>query len=124
MKQIFRVKQIFNFNPICILQLKEVLQTNNSLTNVQFIEKLYIYQLKVFFRRAGGSKVDFHFFVVSDTGKCQLSEKNFGINFFFIAKVIAFLNLKNTHNYIAYVNFNQDSPKIKFNIYLLLQFLR
>ena len=31
---------------------------------------------------------------------------------------IAILVLKNTYNYIARANFNRDSPKIKFKIYL------
>ena len=47
----------------------------------------------------------------------------------FLAKVIAFLNRKNTYNYIARANFmfniaNRVSPKINFKTYLLLQFLR
>ena len=33
-------------------------------------------------------------------------------------------NRKMTYNYIARVNFNRDSPKINFKIYLLLQILR
>ena len=42
----------------------------------------------------------------------------------FLAKIIAFWNLENTHNYIAGAYFNRDSPKINLKIYLLLQFLR
>ena len=42
----------------------------------------------------------------------------------FLAKVITISNPKNTYNYIARMNFNRDSPKINFKIYLLLQILR
>ena len=40
----------------------------------------------------------------------------------FPANDIAFSNRENTYNYIALANFNCDSPKINFKIYLLLQF--
>ena len=42
----------------------------------------------------------------------------------FPAKVIAFSNFENTYDYIAHANLNRDSPKINFEIYLLLQLLR
>ena len=35
----------------------------------------------------------------------------------FLAKVIVFLDLKNTNNYIASANFNRNSPRINFKIY-------
>ena len=55
-----------------------------------------------------------------------VSNRNFFRNekILFLAKIIAFLNLKNTYNYIAHANFNRDSPKMIFKIYLLSRFLR
>ena len=40
----------------------------------------------------------------------------------FLAKVIAFSNPENTYNYIACANFNRESPKINFKIYILQHF--
>ena len=50
---------------------------------------------------------------------------NFFLNekILFLARVIAFLNLKNTYNYIVHANFNRDFLKMNFKIYLLMQFL-
>ena len=46
----------------------------------------------------------------------------------FLPKVIALFKARKylyiIHNQIAHVNFNRDSPKINFKIYLLLQFFR
>ena len=76
------------------------------------------------FKGAGGSEVDFHFFVVSDRGKCQLSETFFEMKkYCSLPKLFHFEISKNTYHYIARVNFNRDFPKINFEIYLLLQFL-
>ena len=56
--------------------------------------------------------------------------KNFFRNekILFLAKVIEFSNRENTYNYknnyIARANFNHDSPKMNFRIYLLLQCLK
>ena len=36
----------------------------------------------------------------------------------FLAKVNAFSNREHTYNYIAHANFNCDSPKLNFKIYL------
>ena len=52
--------------------------------------------------------------------------RNFSQNgkILFLAKVISLSNLKNTYNYIAYVNFNRDFPKINFKMFLFLQILK
>ena len=42
----------------------------------------------------------------------------------FLAKVIALSNFENKYNYIVRANFDRDSPKINYKIYLLLQFLK
>ena len=73
----------------------------------------------------GAGEVDFQFFVVSYSGEWQLPGTFFGMKkILFLAKVIEFSNRENTYNYIAPANFNRDSPKINFKIYLLLHFLR
>ena len=56
-------------------------------------------------------EVDFHIFIVSDRGECQLSGAFHGIKILFLAKVFTSSNLKNTHNIIACMNFNRDFRK-------------
>ena len=87
--------------------------------------KISVLRYSLAFKGAGGSEFDFHFFIVSDRGECQLPGTFLqNEEILFLAKVIAISNPKNTYNYIARVNFNRDSLKINFKIYLLLQILR
>ena len=70
----------------------------------------------------GGSKVDFHLFIDSDRGECQLPGTFFGMKSivpnqsYHIFKSQKYIKL---HCAITLC----DSPKINFRIYLLLQFL-